>query len=97
MHLMADTNKDQIENPDGTPRTDRPPSDPSGAAQIGLGAQTVEKVFPELVQIGSDGYKSLDYQRLTAPIIEALRELKGDNDNLREQIKRLARDDLHRH
>lgn len=65
--------------------------------QIGLGAQTVEKVFPELVQIGSDGYKSLDYQRLTAPIIEALRELKGDNDNLREQIKRLARDDLHRH
>jgi hypothetical protein len=51
--------------------------------QIGVGAQTVEKVFPELVQTGSDGYKSVDYQRLTAPIIEALRELKADNDNLR--------------
>lgn len=51
--------------------------------QIGVGAQTVEKVFPELVQTGADGYKSVDYQRLTAPIIEALRELKADNDNLR--------------
>lgn len=51
--------------------------------QIGVGAQTVERVFPELVQTGSDGYKSVDYQRLTAPIIEALRELKADNDNLR--------------
>lgn len=50
--------------------------------QIGVGAQTVEKVFPELVQTGIDGYKSVDYQRLTAPIIEALRELKADNDNL---------------
>ena len=51
--------------------------------QIGVGAQTVERVFPELVQTGNDGYKSVDYGRLTAPIIEALRELKADNDNLR--------------
>ena len=59
--------------------------------QIGVGAQTVEKVFPELVQTGSDGYKSVDYQRLTAPIIEALRELKADNDNLRAEIKKGAK------
>ena len=59
--------------------------------QIGVGAQTVEKVFPELVQTGSDGYKSVDYQRLTAPIIEALRELKADNDNLRAEIKKVAK------
>lgn len=51
-------------------------------SQIGVGAQTVEKVFPELVSTGSDGIKSVDYQRLTAPIIEAMRELKADNDNL---------------
>lgn len=59
--------------------------------QIGIGAQTVEAVFPELVQTDSLGHKSADYQRLTAPIIEALRELKGDNDNLREEIKQLSR------
>ncbi len=57
--------------------------------QIGVGAQTVEAVFPELVQTDSRGRKSADYQRLTAPIIEALRELKADNDNLHEEIKRL--------
>lgn len=57
--------------------------------QIGVGAQTVERVFPELVQTGSDGYKSVDYQRLTAPIIEALRELKADNDNLKAELKSL--------
>ena len=51
--------------------------------KIGVGAQTVEKVFPELVETGSDGIKSVDYAKLVPPIIEALRELKADNDNLR--------------
>ena len=59
--------------------------------QIGVGAQTVEKVFPELVSTGSDGVKSVDYQRLTAPIIEALRELKADNDNHQTRIVELER------
>jgi hypothetical protein len=57
--------------------------------QIGMGAQTVERVFPELVQTDSHGTKSLDYQRLTAPIIEAIRELKADNDNLRHEVEQL--------
>ena len=57
--------------------------------QIGVGAQTVERVFPELVSTDSTGKKSADYQRLTAPIIEALRELKADNDNLKERIVKL--------
>ncbi len=56
--------------------------------QIGVGAQTVEKVFPELVSTDSEGHKSLAYDKLAAPIIEALRELKADNDNLREELKR---------
>ena len=51
--------------------------------QIGVGAQTVEKVFPELVHTGSDGIKNVDYDKLAAPIIEAMRELKADNDNLK--------------
>lgn len=67
---------------DGVNYTWRDPSYGSGP-QIGVGAQTVEKVFPELVQTGSDGYKSVDYQRMVAPIIEAMRELKSDNDDLR--------------
>lgn len=51
--------------------------------QVGIIAQDVEKVYPELVSTDSEGRKSADYQRLTAPIIEALRELKADNDSLR--------------
>lgn len=51
--------------------------------EIGVGAQTVEKVFPELVSTGSDGIKSVAYEKLTAPIIEALRELKKANDNIK--------------
>lgn len=57
--------------------------------QIFIGAQTAERVFPELVQTDADGKKSLDYQRLTAPIIEALRELKADNDNLKMELRKL--------
>ncbi len=55
--------------------------------QIGVGAQTVERVFPELVGTDSRGIKSADYQKLTGPIIEALRELKDDYDNLRSQVR----------
>lgn len=59
--------------------------------QIGVGAQTVERVFPELVSTDSNGIKSLAYDKLTAPIIEALRELKADNDNLQREIVELKR------
>ena len=59
--------------------------------QIGVGAQTVEKVFPEAVATGSDGLKSVGYDKLVAPIIEALRELKADNDNMQHEIVALQR------
>ena len=59
------------------------PAQYGSGRQIGIGAQTVEKVFPELVQTGSDGLKSVDYVHMVAPIIEAMRELKADNDNLK--------------
>lgn len=54
--------------------------------QIGVIAQDVEKVFPELVSTDSKGTKSADYLRLTAPIIEAIRELNAGNDNLRAKL-----------
>ena len=51
--------------------------------QVGIIAQDVQKVYPELVSTDAAGKLSADYQKLVAPIIEALRELKADNDNLR--------------
>ncbi|MEP6674271.1 MAG: tail fiber domain-containing protein [Ferruginibacter sp.] len=48
--------------------------------QIGLLAQNVELVIPEAVSQNSDGYKGVDYARLVPLLIEAIRELKKQND-----------------
>ena len=49
---------------------------------LGLIAQAVEKVFPELVHTSKiDGLKSVEYANLIAPVIEAIKELgKKVND-----------------
>jgi hypothetical protein len=43
--------------------------------QIGFIAQDVEKVFPELVYTGKDGYKSVSYDKFTVILVEAMKEL----------------------
>jgi hypothetical protein len=53
-----------------------------GRTDIGVIAQEVEKVYPEIVQTDKDGYKSISYGNLVAPIIEAIRELSEKIDNL---------------
>ena len=42
--------------------------------QVGLVAQDVEAVLPELVSEDDDGYKHVSYQHLTAVLIEAIKE-----------------------
>ena len=49
---------------------------------IGVIAQNVEKAFPELVTTGDDGYKSVAYTSLIAPLIEAVKELSHKFDEL---------------
>lgn len=44
--------------------------------QIGLIAQDVEKVFPQVIRTDVQGLKSVAYQNLVAPIINAIREIK---------------------
>lgn len=55
--------------------------------QIGLIAQEVEKVFPSVVSVGDDGYMSVSYDKLVAPLVEAVKQLKADNDSLRAELK----------
>ena len=58
--------------------------------QIGLIAQDVEKVLPEIVlSPEDDGYKAVDYSRLTAVLIEAVKELAAENDELKKRIEKL--------
>ena len=46
----------------------------AGGKQIGLIAQDVEKVLPELVKTDNEGYKSVEYQNMVAVLIEAIKE-----------------------
>ena len=42
--------------------------------QIGFIAQELEKVYPEVVNTDNEGYKSVDYSKLTPILVEALKE-----------------------
>ncbi len=62
-------------------RSDEFPNRHFGNAQnYGLIAQDVEQVLPELVDTDSDGYKAVDYSKLPLLTIEAVKELKAEND-----------------
>ena len=52
----------------------------SDGGQIGLIAQDVERVMPELVSEDKDGYKAVSYTKLTAVLVEAIKELKTRNE-----------------
>lgn len=54
--------------------------------QIGLLAQDVEKVFPELVQSNADGYKSVNYSGVIAPLIEAIKSLNNKINTLESEL-----------
>lgn len=53
---------------------------------VGVIAQDVEKVLPEAMDEEIDGYKSVSYHRLTPVLIEAAKELKAENDNLKTEL-----------
>jgi hypothetical protein len=55
----------------------------AGAGQVGVIAQEVEKIYPELVLTGPDGYKAVNYAQLTPVLIEAIKELKTEVETLK--------------
>ena len=61
----------------------------AGQKEIGVVAQEVESVFPELVASSAEGYKSVDYAKLTAVLIEAVKELKTENESLNRRLQTL--------
>jgi hypothetical protein len=64
------------------------PKVPKGRKQIGVIAQEVEAVFPELVTTwGEERYRAVDYSKLTAVLIEAIKELRRENDSVRGRLE----------
>jgi hypothetical protein len=53
--------------------------------QIGLLAQNVEKVIPDAVN-EKDGYKGVDYARLVPLLIESIKELKKEIEELKTKV-----------
>ena len=57
--------------------------------QVGVVAQEVEAVLPEAVATGADGSKSVDYGKITALLVEAVKELSAENARLNERLDAL--------
>ncbi|GLR20177.1 tail fiber domain-containing protein [Portibacter lacus] len=68
---------------------DFPEKDFSDERQIGVMAQEVETAFPELVMTDKEGYKSVDYSRLTPILLEAIKEQQILIENQESRIKKL--------
>ena len=52
---------------------------------IGVIAQEIEEVFPSLVRENDNGYKQVRYEKLISVLIEAIKELKVEIDQLKQK------------
>jgi prepilin-type N-terminal cleavage/methylation domain-containing protein len=50
-------------------------SDPKQEKQLGFIAQDVEQVFPQVVQTDNEGFKTMAYGNLVAPLVEAVKDM----------------------
>ncbi len=55
--------------------------------QIGLIAQDVEKIFPEMVKADEHGYKAINYSAFVPVLIESIKEQQKKIEQLEEKVK----------
>ncbi|WP_435358000.1 tail fiber domain-containing protein [Emticicia sp. SJ17W-69] len=70
-------------------KTEFPEKNFSDTKQIGFIAQDLEKIYPELVRTDEKGYKSVDYSRMTAILVESVKELNETVEQLKTENKLL--------
>jgi hypothetical protein len=62
--------------------------------QIGVIAQEIQEVYPELVTVGGNGFLSVNYPKLTAVLLQSIKELhvkhNQDVQELKEMIQALS-------
>ena len=56
---------------------------------VGLIAQEVEKVLPEVVQIREDGIRAISYEKVVPLLVEAIKEQQTTIESLESRIKLL--------
>jgi hypothetical protein len=58
---------------------------------IGLIAQNVKKYFPEVVALNQFGYYFVDYSKLNAVVVEAIKEQQIDIDKIIMEVSELEK------
>ena len=61
----------------------------SDKKQLGVIAQELEEVLPELVKTDANGFKSVDYVSITPVLIEAIKEQQKQIDELKRMVEQL--------
>lgn len=61
--------------------------DKDDRTQIGVIAQEVEEIIPEVVLTAADGYKSVAYGNIVALLIEAVKEQQTQIEKLKQQLE----------
>ena len=59
--------------------------------EIGVKAQQIQKLFPELVRVNKAGYLFVNYQGLIAPVIQAIQEQQKEMDRLKAEMVELKK------
>ena len=65
-----------------------------GQKSIGMIAQELQKVYPELVvatKSGHQEYLSIDYGKFTVVLLQSIKELKGQMNTMQDQINALQK------
>lgn len=57
--------------------------------QIGFLAEEVAQVVPEVVKENDQGLTGVNYSRITALLVEAIKELREENEELRSRVEQL--------
>jgi ribosomal protein S19E (S16A) len=57
--------------------------------QIGFVAQEVKKIFPEAVTQAEDGYLDFNIHEINVALVNAVMELKAENDLLKNRLEKL--------
>lgn len=62
-----------------------------GTTQIGVSAQEIKEIYPEIVSENCNGYLTVDYSKLSVVALKAVDELHNKNKELEERLNRLEK------
>ncbi|MBQ7662754.1 MAG: tail fiber domain-containing protein [Prevotella sp.] len=58
-------------------------------AHYGVSAQELQKVYPNLVKEGQDGYLTVNYVEMVPLLLRCIQELKQESDSLKQEVEEL--------